>query len=239
MQDGLTLSDANRHVALRTTPYAPAKQDPWPRFAPPATGLIVFDSKGRLVKADSSAERIMAALGVELSREPRLRIDALDVDHANPLRHSQLPDWLDPEWIEPVIEGDERLGTVVQIPKGGRASASTPAQSGLPAYKLRQAIEFVETHIEEPISLERLAAAVHLSPFHFHRQFKRSTGLTPGKYIHEVRIKRAKRLLSDSHLPLVEVAAQVGFADQSHFTAAFRQATSMTPRIYRNATATV
>jgi AraC-like DNA-binding protein len=198
---------------------------------------MVFDHKGRLVKADTCAERIMAALGVELSRTARLRIEALDISDAQPFRRSQLPEWLDPAWIEAVIEGNERLGTVVQIPKQTRSSAPRRAQSGLPVYKLRRAMELVELHIDEPINLERLAAVVRLSPFHFHRQFKQSTGLTPRKYVLRVRLERAKALLSDSDLPIVEVAAQVGFADQSHFSAAFRQATSMTPKTYRNATA--
>jgi AraC-like DNA-binding protein len=207
-------------------------------FEVPTGGLMVFDHKGRLVKADPQAKLIMAALGVELTRTPRLRIDALDTSDAEPSRQAQLPDWLDPDWIEPVIDGDERLGTVVQIPERAPSSEPRPAQSGLPAYKLRRAIEFVEAHIDEPINLERLAAEVCSSPFHFHRQFKQSTGLTPCKYIRRARIELAKGLLSDSDLPIVEVAAQVGFPDQSHFTAAFRQATSMTPRTYRNATAT-
>jgi AraC-like DNA-binding protein len=198
---------------------------------------MVFDYKGRLVKADTCAELIMAALGVELSRTPRLRIEALDISDAQPLDRTQLPEWLDPAWIEAVIEGNERLGTVVQIPKRARSGALRRAQSGLPAYKLRRAVEFVEAHIDEPINLERLAAVVRLSPFHFHRQFKRSTGLTPSKYVLRARIERAKDLLSDSELPIVEVAAQVGFADQSHFSAVFREATSMTPKTYRNATA--
>ena len=223
---------------LRRRCFALPQQDSW---RPPQTrsaGLMVFDYKGRLVKADSHAQVIMAALGIELSCTPRLRIDALDASDAQPLRHAQLPRWLDPAWIEPIIDGDERLGTVVQIPKRVRSSAPRSAQNGLPAYKLRQAVEFVEAHLDEPINLERLAAAVRISPFHFHRQFKQSTGLTPSKYIRHVRIERAKALLSDSGLPIVAVAAQVGFADQSHFTAAFRQATSMTPKTYRNATAT-
>jgi AraC-like DNA-binding protein len=243
MQDVSMLGRVSRHVEeehrLQQSRNPLSNHDSWLRFDDPSGGLMVFDHKGRLVKADSSAQRTMAALGFELSREPRLRIEALDTSDAQPLRHSQLPDWLHPEWIEPVIEGNERLGTVVQIPKRARESAPTPAQRGLPAHKLRLAIEFVEAHIEESIDLGRLAAVVHSSPFHFHRQFKRSTGLTPGKYIFQVRIKRAKALLSDSDLPLVEVAAQVGFTDQSHFTTAFRRSTSMTPRTYRNATATV
>jgi len=201
-----------------------------------AGGLMVFDHKGRLVMANAYAELTMAALGVELNRGGRLRIDALGASDAKGSGvDGELPEWLDPKWIEPVIEGNERLGTVVQIPESRRSRAST--QGGLPAYKLRQVIEFIHAHIDQPISLTQLASVAALSPFHFHREFKRSTGLTPGKYILEVRIKRAETLLSDTDLPLAQVAVQVGFADQSHFTVAFRRATSMTPRTYRNATA--
>ena len=201
-----------------------------------AGGLMVFDHKGRLVAADASAELIMAALGVESSRSSRLRVDALDTSDAKASGDGKLPDWLDPEWIEPVIEGSERLGTVVQIP--GLHGRIPPAQGGLPAYKLRQIIDFIDAHIEQSINLNQLAAVVSISPFHFHREFKRSTGLTPGRYIFETRIKRARTLLCESDLPLAQVAIQVGFADQSHFTAAFRKATSMTPRNYRNSNST-
>ena len=208
------------------------RRDAWHRPETRVGGLMVFDHKGRLVAADASAELIMAALGVESSRGCRLRIDALDMSDAKPSGDGKLPDWLDPEWIEPVIEGSERLGTVVQIPRP--QGSIPPAQGGLPAYKLRRIIEFIEAHIEQSINLNELAAVASLSPFHFHREFKRSTGLTPGKYIFETRIKRARTLLCESDLPLAQVAMQVGFADQSHFTAAFRKATSMTPRNYRN-----
>ena len=208
----------------------PSLQAPQTRGA----GLMVFDHKGRLVAADARAELIMAALGVESNCRSRLRIDALDASAIETPRDRDLPDWLDPDWIEPVIEGTERLGTVVQIPT--QRSAPT-TQGGLPAYKLRQVVEFIDAHIDQPINLTQLAEVASLSPFHFHREFKRSTGLTPGKYILDARIKRAEGLLSESDLPLAQVAIQVGFADQSHFTVAFRKATSMTPRTYRNATA--
>lgn len=198
-------------------------------------GLMVFDHKGRLVAADACAELIMAALGVELNCGARLRIDALDTSAEKMHGDWDLPDWLHPDWIEPVMEGRERLATVVQIPGARRSTPST--QGGLPAYKLRQVVEFIYAHIDQPINLAQLAGVASLSPFHFHREFKRSTGLTPGKYIFEARIKRAQTLLCESDLPLAQVAVQVGFADQSHFTVAFRRATSMTPRTYRNATA--
>jgi AraC family transcriptional regulator len=63
--------------------------------------------------------------------------------------------------------------------------------------------------------------------------------MTPHEYIVQVRMERAKKLLSISDMPLAAVAAQVGFADQSHFSSTFRRTTSMTPRSHRNATCTV
>src|SRR5262249_6722093 len=134
-----------------------------------------------------------------------------------------------------IIEGSERLGTVVHVPEAGPGTASAPC--GLPPYQLRHVTEFIYAHIGQPINLTQLAAIASLSPFHFHREFKRSTGLTPGKYIFQLRMGGAERLLSESALPLAQVALQVGFADQSHFTVAFRRATSITPRAYRIATA--
>jgi len=224
-----------RAEALRGPQPFPDPQDMRPSLQAPQTraaGLMVFDHKGRLVAADARAELIMAALGVESNCGSRLRIDALDVSATRTLPWD-LPDWLNPDWIEPVMEGSERLGTVVQIP--AQRSTST-TQGGVPAYKLRQVLQFIDAHLDQPINLTQLAAVASLSPFHFHREFKRSTGLTPGKFILEARIKRAETLLRDSDLPLAQVAIQVGFADQSHFTVAFRKVTSMTPRTYRNAT---
>ena len=201
-------------------------------------GVILFDWKGRLVKADARAELTLRAVGIELNRPPRLRIDALDTSDAKHDGCSVLPAWLAREWIEPIVEGGERLGTAVLIPARVEAGAVLP-QGGLPGYKLRRVMEFIEAHLDQPMPLEQLAAAAAVSPFHFHRQFKRTTGMTPHQYIVRMRTERAKALLSGSDLPLAEVAAQSGFADQSHFTSTFRRTTSMTPRGYRNATSTM
>jgi len=227
-------SEAHGHVDPRQRQSGRRSGHP---ARPGSGGLIVFDHKGRLVKANAHAEVTLSAIGVELNRNPRLRIDALDVSDANAPSNVALPVWLDPEWIEPVVEGGERLGTVVEIPERFFSRALL-RQSGLPGYKLRRAVDFIQAHIDQPIHLEQLAASVALSPFHFHRQFKKAMGMTPHQYIVQLRMDRAKKLLSNSDMPLAAVAAQVGFADQSHFSSTFRRTTSMTPRIYRNATST-
>jgi AraC family transcriptional regulator len=114
-----------------------------------------------------------------------------------------------------------------------------PAQSrslvagGLVARRLRQAINLLEGHIEENITLEEIAASVALSRFHFSREFKRATGVAPHQYLIRLRLERAMDLLASTDLPIVEVALRSGFASQSHFTRCFRKLTATTPRAYR------
>src|SRR5438093_4879425 len=78
-------------------------------------GLIFFDRKGRLVKIDAAGDRSLAAVGIKLdSREDR-RVDAFDADSATRAGRATLPEWLRPEWVEPVIRGGERVGTIVVL----------------------------------------------------------------------------------------------------------------------------
>lgn len=104
---------------------------------------------------------------------------------------------------------------------------------GLSGSKLRRAKEFIVEHLEEDLSLSEISQAVDLSPFHFARAFKRTTGLTPQQYLTERRIERAKALLANADLPIVEVSFRSGFKNQSHFTTLFRKFTKMTPKVWR------
>lgn len=106
---------------------------------------------------------------------------------------------------------------------------------GLSGRKLRLATEFINAHVAEDVTLADIAAVVDLSPFHFARAFKQTTGLTPQQYLMQRRVELAKSLLAQETLPIVEVSAQVGFKNQSHFTTFFRRYTSMTPKVWRNA----
>ena len=104
---------------------------------------------------------------------------------------------------------------------------------GLSGYRLRRAKEYINEHLDEDLTLRRLAEAAGFSRFHFAREFRRSTGLTPQQYLTRQRIARAKELLTSGDLPLVEVAARSGFKNQSHFTTLFRKFTELTPKAYR------
>jgi AraC family transcriptional regulator len=79
-----------------------------------------------------------------------------------------------------------------------------------------------------------MAAAAHLSVYHFARQFKRATGLPPHQYVIMRRVERAKQLLQGgTDLSLAEVAAGAGFSDQSQFSHHFKRLVGVTPRQYR------
>lgn len=121
-----------------------------------------------------------------------------------------------------------------------RYATAQPAQravsGGLAPYKLQRTLAYIHAHLDQALSLPTLAAVAQMSPTHFAHLFKHATGLAPHQYVSRCRIERAKRLLADTDLPLIEIGPQVGCADQSHFSALFRRHVAMTPKTYRNTT---
>ena len=106
---------------------------------------------------------------------------------------------------------------------------------GLPNYKLREAVSYINEHLDQNLTLAEIAAVVRMSPNYFACLFKQSTGLTPHQYVMQCRIEKAKQLLRHQELALVEICQEVGFTSQSHFTRVFRQHTKTTPKAYRKA----
>jgi AraC family transcriptional regulator len=89
-------------------------------------------------------------------------------------------------------------------------------------------------NLEGSPTQEQMAAVAHLSPYHFARQFKAATGLSPHQYLIARRIERAKHLLqADDEVCLAEVAQRVGFFDQSHFSSHFKRIVGVTPRQFQ------
>lgn len=116
-------------------------------------------------------------------------------------------------------------------------STARPAKvqnGGLSGYKLRRVKEFIDANLEVDLSLSEIAAEAELSQYHFAREFRKTTGLTPQQYLMQQRIEKAKVLLADARLPLVEVSLLTGFKNQSHFTTLFRKFTKLTPKTWRD-----
>lgn len=98
--------------------------------------------------------------------------------------------------------------------------------------ELARLIVYVEDNLDRQITLAELAEVVNVSRFHFTRLFKRSTGVTPIRFVEQCRIRRAQTLIADTDLSLVDIALVTGFADQSHFTRRFLRQVGCTPAAY-------
>jgi AraC-like DNA-binding protein len=96
---------------------------------------------------------------------------------------------------------------------------------------VRQVREYLEAHYFENVLLEQLAAIANLSPFHLVRAFRTEMGLPPHAYLTQIRIERAKTLLAQGW-PVAQVAAETGFADQSHLTKRFKGIVGVAPGQY-------
>jgi AraC-like DNA-binding protein len=127
-------------------------------------------------------------------------------------------------------------GQVMQVQLATyQQQASRPAP--LQRWRLKRAVDYVEAHLGDPIRLPDLAAAAGLTRMHFAAQFRIAMGIRPHHYILQRRIDRARELLRDSELALVDVALSVGFQTQAHFTTVFKRFVGQTPCRWRQLSA--
>jgi AraC-like DNA-binding protein len=102
-----------------------------------------------------------------------------------------------------------------------------------PFSPLADTIAFMERHYAEKLSLRDLARRAHLSPNHFIRTFRQYYGMTPARYLNDLRIERAGELLRGTERSVTDIALSCGFGDSNYFARAFRKAVGLSPRSYR------
>lgn len=98
---------------------------------------------------------------------------------------------------------------------------------------VRAVIDFIETHLDGRLNLERTAAAVHYSKYHLHRTFTAVTGMTIHDYAVRRHLTEGARLLAESDRPVLEIALSCGYESQQAFTAAFKEMYKLPPARYR------
>lgn len=119
-----------------------------------------------------------------------------------------------------------------------RHGAAPPGRApDLPRQRLQRVLDHIEANLGEELGLAELAAVACISPFHLSRSFKAALGIGPQRYVMRRRVERAKALLAQTALPLVAIAQELGFSDQSHFTNVFRREAGTTPARFRAAAA--
>ena len=102
-----------------------------------------------------------------------------------------------------------------------------------PDAEIERICRYLEEHYAEPVTLGGLSAMANRSKYYFLRLFTKEKGISPYRYLENIRISQAKKLLEQGVLPQ-EAAARTGFSDQSHFTNYFREFIGLTPKQYYN-----
>jgi AraC-like DNA-binding protein len=116
--------------------------------------------------------------------------------------------------------------------------AAAPSSGALPECRVRRVTEFIQKNLDKDLPLAELAAVVYMSPYHFARLFKYSTGLPPHRFVVRERIARARAVLTTRELSIAQISRMVGFRTPSHFTTVFRRVLGITPGAFRAAAVT-
>lgn len=143
-----------------------------------------------------------------------------------------------------LIEADHGAETARQVARelvvyhrrsGGQSQFAPISQMEPTSDRIRIALTFARDHLHEPLPLDRLAEAAHLSVRQFGRAFQRETGETPAKAVERLRTEAARMRLQDGSEPVEQIAQAVGFSDPERMRRAFVRLYGLSPQSVRRA----
>ena len=142
-------------------------------------------------------------------------------------------------YFETPVVNAERFEAIIQLLNvfahylADFAGRQVLANSSEEPEAVANAKQFVQTHVEETITLAQVVRHVNLSRFYFCKLFKRATGMTLTEYVSRVRVERAKSLLVDPSLRISEIVFSAGFGSIPQFNSVFKRIVGMPPTDYR------
>jgi len=155
---------------------------------------------------------------IVLAQVARSMLPVLGTEHPSPLALDQLELILGAHLVQRYAEANK---------------TRAPTSRGLAAWQRRRVTELLRESLDGSLRLAELAQACNLSVSHFSRSFKRTFGVSCHQWLIQLRIERAKALLSAADLSLTDVAVKSGFADQATFTRTFRRIVGVPPGRWR------
>ena len=205
--------------------------------------LFVFNS--RVVHDEPSGpDRPVATSSLALGglQVPGLRENAIIPEDALPVCHLTEPQTVRLERLYDVLYDELTAGNddgahhllmaILTLVQQFRAAAADgyAANDNVFAQRIK---DYIDRHFAEEFSLQKMADALHVSPYYLAHVCKESTGYSPLQYVLRRRIGEAQTLLITTDLPVTRIAAQVGYDNPSHFNAQFAKAVGMAPRTFR------
>ena len=211
-------------------------------------GDIAFRPRDRKLWTDLSGGRFIQILQSretyenlvpELVRGGSVYLDPQDA-FSDPLISQiamALADEIDGGFVDGILADALNTALAVQVTRRfvDQSALLLEPSNGLSHERVKRVQDYIETHLDDRLTLSDLAGVACLSPYHFSRSFKQAVGVGPQRYVMKRRLERAKTLMRRSSQPLAVIAQEVGFTDQSHLTMIFRREIGMTPGRYRTA----
>lgn len=134
----------------------------------------------------------------------------------------------DPRYLPPALKSGF-MSLLVFLRKNQTHVTSTSSNV------IQKAVEYINVHVTEDIDLDSICRDIHISKYHFCRQFKTVTGFTVMEYLLKTRVVTARRLLTETALPISEISNRCGFSSLSYFCRVFKAQTQSTPLQFRKA----
>ena len=146
-------------------------------------------------------------------------------------RVDRIFDVLDQSSVHPDIYQAELYSSILQLIVLLCKSTDTTTKDGFGS--IQMAVEYINDHITEDITIDRICASIYMSKYHFCRLFKEKIGLTVMEYVLKTRIMMAKELLSFSNMSVTEISEACAFSSVSCFSRAFKSETGVSPLHYK------
>lgn len=135
------------------------------------------------------------------------------------------------------IEKSKNLNDIYELIKEGIISITNlikKYKNNTYSKHVRRAMNYIETHYSEKITLDILSDYTKISTFYLSKQIKKETGLSLLDNINRIRIEKSKGLLTDTNESILDIAQKVGFSYQNHFSAVFKKLTNFSPSEFRS-----
>lgn len=120
---------------------------------------------------------------------------------------------------------------LLRVASGLAGSRLNPA--ALHLGRMTRVLEWLRNNLQAQLTIQVLAAQAGVSTAHFRRLFSDSLGITPHRYVTQLRLQRASELLTQTDLPIARIASECGFDSQSHLTTSFSRVHGLTPARFR------
>lgn len=171
-----------------------------------------------------------------IKQQPNVKVILLDneknADHLQTALRCSVIDYL----VKPLRLGECQTAihrALVSLNQVSLLNVEHSAAENEKGKNVHKMIQYIHQHYNEKLSLEQLAKLMHLHPCYVSRSFTEVVGMSFVQYLQHYRIEQAKKKLQFTHLPISEIAEQVGYSNSAYFSRVFKRTTTYTPNQYR------